>query len=452
VNFNDLIDKTMKKTDDLISSDRIMLEQLLNEDKKFPYILRDYFFSNEKFDFSLINDTENCFFKINLFSFEKKSYGIEKDLFGRWDFNSSLYHNINYMLMDADYRIEVTRKEERVENKDILKDLRGLGLKDEIVIDLEFFEFSQWERQYDISQKIKTVDFYKFNHSDFRDYLKENLLHVEKEKIHLKIIKCKTRDGREIYLPLYIGLGTNEPFGLAIKNKDSKHRWYKLSLDDKKPYLEEGKISVVSTDESVILKTLSGCDNLILNDNSWDSRTKTVIATAINSNCENERERDNGLLRGFVRFSYFEKDRELVLGKPISQINPYYDKKEVVRLDMWKEYLGDKDLFQELDFLLSKSQMEYERFFELYNCPYKIVSELGTEKTVELISAKFKKILSTQDFLRLLNCVKWGNVNVIAGDLYKLGADSTRNRISSLLVQLLLSTGRFKKHVDGHLT
>ncbi|MGQ6471259.1 hypothetical protein ACUNEK_25995, partial [Serratia sp. IR-2025] len=87
-----------------------MTDELLGPDKNLPYILKDFLYSNEGFDFSKINDVENCFFEIELFKFRKEEYGIEKDLFGRWDFNTSLYHNFNYHLMGFDYRIEVSRK------------------------------------------------------------------------------------------------------------------------------------------------------------------------------------------------------------------------------------------------------------------------------------------------------------------------------------------------------
>ncbi|WP_204373318.1 hypothetical protein, partial [Serratia marcescens] len=79
----------------------------------------------------------------------------------------------------------------------------------------------------------------------------------------------------------------------------------------------------------------------------------------------------------------------------------------------------------------------------------KIISEIGTKKVVELIGRKYNKILKTQDYNMLPDCVRHGNVNTIAGDLYKLGIDSSRNRVSSLLIQLLIKTGRFKQHLDG---
>ncbi|EEV7639086.1 hypothetical protein EIC40_20580, partial [Escherichia coli] len=106
--------------------------------------------------------------------------------------------------------------------------------------------------------------------------------------------------------------------------------------------------------------------------------------------------------------------------------------------------------FLELNELLEKSQEEYEIFFELFNCPYKIISEIGTKKVVELIGRKYKKILKTQDLKMLPNCIEHGNINTVAGDLYMLGIDSNRNRVSSLLIQLLILTGRFEQHLDGN--
>ncbi|OPH47970.1 hypothetical protein [Vibrio campbellii] len=443
------LEEAMKKSDSLIKSDKVIMDQVLGTDKNLPYILSNFLYSNEQFDFSLIEDLEKCFFEIELFSFEKKQLGIEKSLFGRWDFNSSMYHNFNYYLMGLDYRIEVSRKEEKIHNLNIEKDLKQLNLKDAIIVDLEFFEFPQWERQFDVSQKIKEIDFDKIKHDELRDYVKENLLHIEKEKIHLKFVKCKDQEDKNIYLPLYIGLGTNEPFGLGLKNKGDKSRWYKLSLDAAEPYLEEGKIKVISKDPKVIDSTLADDCQIIINDNSWDPKSNTVIATVVNTSCQNAKKSGNDLLNGYIEYSYSTKDKDLTLDKPISKVQPCYEKNTVTRIDIWKEYLKGKDLFEELKCLLSKSQKEYEKFFEIFNCPYKIISELGTEKVVDLIGAKYNKILTEQEFSMLADCVKWGNVNTISGDLYKLGIDSNRNRISSLLVQALLSTGRFKEHVDG---
>ncbi|HHK8460863.1 TPA: hypothetical protein ACQYBX_000001, partial [Vibrio parahaemolyticus] len=226
-------------------------------------------------------------------------------------------------------------------------------------------------------------------------------------------------------------------------------RWYKLSLDAAEPYLEEGKIKVISKESQVIYSTLTDNCQIIINDNSWNPKSNTVIATVVNTSCQNAKKSGNDLLNGYIEYSYSTKDKYLTLDKPISKVQPYYEKNNVTRIDIWKEYLKGKDLFEELKYLLSKSQKEYEKFFELFNCPYKIISELGTEKVVDLIGAKYNKILTEQEFSMLVDCVKWGNVNTISGDLYKLGIDSNRNRISSLLIQALLSTGRFKEHVDG---
>ncbi|HIF5649049.1 TPA: hypothetical protein ACX3DX_001195 [Vibrio parahaemolyticus] len=281
------LEEAMRKSDSLIKSDKVMMDQVLGTDKNLPYILSNFLYSNEQFNFSLIEDLEKCFFEIELFSFEKRQLGIEKSLFGRWDFNSSMYHNFNYYLMGLDYRIEVSRKEEKIHNPNIEKDLKQLNLKDAIIVDLEFFEFPQWERQFDVSQKIKEIDFDKIKHDELRDYVKENLLHIEKEKIHLKIVKCKDQEDKNIYLPLYIGLGTNEPFGLGLKNKGDKSRWYKLSLDAAEPYLEEGKIKVISKESQVIYSTLTDNCQIIINDNSWNPKSNTVIATVVNTSCQN---------------------------------------------------------------------------------------------------------------------------------------------------------------------
>ncbi|ELB8677274.1 hypothetical protein RHA01_002288, partial [Escherichia coli] len=156
------------------------------------------------------------------------------------------------------------------------------------------------------------------------------------------------------------------------------------------------------------------------------------------------------LLKGYVKFNYKSTNNDIVIGKPISSLEPYYDKKNVVRMDIWKEYINGKDFFLELNELLEKSQEEYEIFFELFNCPYKIISEIGTKKVVELIGRKYKKILKTQDLKVLPNCIEHGNINTVAGDLYMLGIDSNRNRVSSLLIQLLILTGRFEQHLDGN--
>lgn len=159
MNFIESINERIKKANDLIKSDVIMTNEILGPDKNPPYTLKSIIYSNEKFNFPLINNMENCFFEIELFKFIKEERGIEKDLFGRWGFRTSLYHNFNYHLMGLDYRIEVSRREAAIQNDSILNDLRQLGLKDAVVIDLEFFEFPQWDKQFDISRKINQIDF-----------------------------------------------------------------------------------------------------------------------------------------------------------------------------------------------------------------------------------------------------------------------------------------------------
>ena len=336
--------KELKKTNDLIKSDVIMTDEILGPDKNLPYILKSFIYSNEKFNFSLINDVENSFFGIELFKFIKEDRGIEKDLFGRWDFRTSLYHNFNYHLMGLDYRIEVSRKESVIQNDSILNDLRQLGLKDGVVIDLEFFEFPQWDKQFDVSRKISQIDFNEINHTELRDYFKDNFLHVEKEKIHLKIIRCDHVNGKKIYLPLYVGLGINEPFGLAIKKEGDKSRWYKLSLDSDVPYIEEGKIKILSCNNSTINNILVD-SNLIDNDNSWNQKSKTMIMTAINKNHQNTEEGNNNLLKGYVKFNYKSTNNDIVIEKPISSLEPYYDKKMLYVWTYGKNILMGKTFF-----------------------------------------------------------------------------------------------------------
>jgi hypothetical protein len=430
-----------KKSEKSRDADAALLDDILKKDKDFPVALYDYYISNKTYSecFKGFSDIYNCFINTEIFNFEKKSSGIEKNLFGLWKFQPNIYKNLKHQFF-GDIRIEVSRKESNVTDKSIVDDLKALNIVDYKIVDIEFFEFSDWESQFDLSNKIRDSIFIINDHTELRDYIKQNKLHLEKEKIHCKFIVGKKSD-KDIILPLYIGIGTNEAYGLQLKVGDDKNRWFKLTLDIEKPYIEKAYLKTKETDKNKIENLLKRYEwTGVTNDDSWDD--KSVICTIINTSELDYRKEKNDALICFLKC----KTKNGHPTEPIAIVSPEYNKEYVNRLDLWKEYIsGQKCLNTYLFNLLEQSQNNYQCFFYMYNCPYRIISGLGTEKVARAVSLKYKKILSDGDFSLLANCVEWNNINTIAGDIHRLGIDSERNRISSLLFTYLLAQDQVNK-------
>ncbi|MGR5382191.1 hypothetical protein [Vibrio harveyi] len=435
----------MVKSENLIKEDAHLLEQLLGADKSFVNSLYDYYLSNDTFTecFKDFADLENCFTGTDIFRFEENKEGIEKNLYGSWIFQPGIYNHLKHRFF-GDIRIEVSRKEESVKNEKVIADLEHLNIKNYKIVDIEFFEFSDWDNQFDLSQKIKDSKLKIKDHKEFRDFIKHNHLHLEKEKIHFKFV-VGVKDNKKVTLPLYIGIGTNEAYGLQIKMGQDKNRWFKLALDIDNPYKEEAYIKTVSTDKNMIKNLLDKQDWFcVTNEDSWSNGT--VICTVINRAHIDYKERDNQALICFLKCNVANG----APSNPVAIVSPEYKNEQVSRFDIWSCFLRESYSVNEYLFdLIEKSQKDYQCFFELYNCPYRIISSFGTNKIAKVIGLKYEKILTFSDFSMIAKCVEWDNINTIAGDIYKLGIDSERNRISSLIVAFLLHNNQFNSIIDG---
>lgn len=433
------------KNENSIKEDVNLLNDILGSDKNFPSVLCDYYLSNESYSecFARFDNIKKCFISSDIFRFEKKLHGIEKDLYGLWTFQPGIYKHLKHAFF-GDIRVEVARKVNSVTNQCVINDLKELNITDYNIVDIEFFEFSDWETQFDLSEKIKESKFKISNHRELSDYIKDNKLHLEKEKIHCKFIVGKNM-GNKIILPLYFGIGTNEAYGLQLKVGDDKNRWFKLALDIDYPYIEKAYIKTVETDRKKVKNILDRYAFFgLTNEDTWSNGS--VVCTIINkSSLDYKREKNNALIC-FLKCNVVNGSPS----KPIAIVSPEYKKEQVNRIEIWRNYIsGEKSVNAYLFELLEKSQKEYQSFFHMYNCPYRIISGLGTEKVARAIGLKYKKILSFNDYEKLSKCVDWNNINAIAGDIYKLGIDSERNRISSLIFTFLLKENRFDEIIDN---
>jgi len=443
----------LEKSKENVSDDKNLLTDMLGSDCNFPIILKDYFFSNETFDFKKIGNVNKCFFETEIFKSCKTYLGLNSGLHCVWEFNSFLYKNIDVDLLSlggTDYNIEVSRREYDVDNEEVRSGLLELGLKDFSVIDFEFFEVARWGSQYDASGYMKAIGkaLDNINYAGLRDFIKEERLHVEKEKVHFKVVRAKNKSDNIVYLPLYVGLGTNEGHGLAKKNENNKKRWFKLSLDSKVSYLEYGCLDYNGVSQRDFDSFDIDSSLFIMHEDTFSKEDGSFIYTLV---CLDKKINED-FFKCFLKVPHAFASSALTSSQ-CKVVEPEFRKEVLNRIDFWRDFLRENSIENYIFNLMCCMQRKYGPFSSILNCPYKIISEVGKDKILSHVRSKYKKILNQWEFDLLEKRVEEGDIRVLASDFYMLGIDSERNKILTLLIQALIKSGRFENlflKVESH--
>ena len=276
------------------------------------------------------------------------------------------------------------------------------------LVDLEFFEYPHYSNDTyfrgnsDILKELHKA--LRPNQEISQQYRKDQKtgLYREMEKIHLLFAVGLTKGNKTSILPVYIGIGTNEPYGLPTEGPSGPRRFIKYKIFEAPFAIERGTIN----------QTLQG-DPKFPKDAEATEMTRgpdgRIVSVTDNSQGYDETY-DESRFKGFFR----------IHGKKIYRLEPGYiycpiNQTEYLHkaLNTGEQTIGTNpiirttsDLFQ----LVSDAIREYERFAMLAFDPEYMVRQ----KTIDKIWKKRNKILPTGTCLNAMN---------LASDLYALGVE-----------------------------
>ena len=240
------IKESIRNNNNKRAEDELLLAEILQQDKNFPDLLQAYYYNDLSLKelFKGINDYKNCFYNTELItSQDNLNYPHNGSLYKEFLFDSH-FENIKYSYGNKT-TIYVTKQEKDIDNYDF-SDLEEVGIKPIRIIDVELFEHVTSDLAYDLTEKLKSDEFNSIiSHREKSDFIKTNKLNFEKEKIHFIFLESDFNNKTE-YIPIYIGFGTNEYYGVTHSShldgsKNSKARWFKLDFQDKdNSFIEQG--------------------------------------------------------------------------------------------------------------------------------------------------------------------------------------------------------------------
>ena len=331
--------------------------------------------------------------------------------------------------------------------------LKKIKLNVDKYIDLEFFEYVNLEKVFDMSGVLQNmgeaVDIEDYQ--VFRELIEENNLYFEKEKMHFKFLKCLTDNNEVIYIPLYVGIGTNEPLGFEEQDIKGMKRWYKCDMESDQAYETKGVLKLNRRKgKNIVFKGEGAYGQLdkISIEETYDVQKETIIIAAINPNATkfNIYVQNNNILDGFCEFEYRKRKGKL-LNKPIGQIVPEYNSQENLNLEccLLRSISAPK---AELVNLSNSIDKEYIRFFSVKWHPFNILSDFGCQKIFENLSNKHVSTHGKGEIAELIECCEMGNIQTIVGDIERLKSYSERLKYANLIFRMLLEKNEFYKILD----
>lgn len=224
-----MVDEILLKTERTLKAiDETFDKEFLDKFKMFMLL------SENISDISKKENSEQLFKKCDLsngikpiFEYRKSESLAEKE---RYDQSTYGVYHFNYPDgIDSPIRIDITRSIKAI--PDAFKGITKNGSKPRCCVDIEFFERPRLEDDSKNKELEEFIKEYCVNGKWKRGELEElgNLMALQDlEKIHLKYLVFEN----DQYLSTFIGIGTNQPYGLAEKQGYSgKARYYKYCLE-----------------------------------------------------------------------------------------------------------------------------------------------------------------------------------------------------------------------------
>lgn len=425
-----LREETKNKTESISKEDKEMIEQfnnyILGAEKIENLISNTDFFDQKFMHCTHFNDQ-----KVYRYKLPNKKY--KKELLG------------SPMIVDLMYKQLDTKK---ISTK-TLSFLQKNNLNLEKYIDIEFFEYMNLEYSFDMSGALadlgEAVDIKDYR--EFRDLVAEEKFYFEKEKIHFKFAKCKNERGKDILVPLYIGIGTNDPLGFIEKDINGLKRWFKIDVEIDTPFQSKGILDLNSQKSSKLVFRSKNYDLLDFDfvDTTYNFEEETVIACALKKDTgELDLSKPSNLCEGFYKFKGIWINGVFSAERDIGKILPRY--KEDTDIDVEKYIKNASVSVDDSKFLTNLSDCidnEYVEFFNIKWHPFNILGSFGYDSLFTNLKNKHKSTHSQQELSELWHCCLENNVHTIIGDIERLKSYTERLKYANLIFRGLLESGRF---------
>ncbi|MEF2175943.1 MAG: hypothetical protein V3575_05700, partial [Candidatus Absconditabacteria bacterium] len=263
-NLKQRIIDNIESTKLIFQEDKLLLSELLESyDKEFFNKFIEYFQGKTPISLLLNNVSQlnNYLFGdyFRFFTFDsttmgKKQIHNNEALLFSSEF-SSKFANKKHILCDYKVKVDLTRSVKKPD-KDLKKTFKDMGFNLESIVDLEFFEYRHEQENLNFTVlDAETIDHLKqkygiiidgddnpiysiskiiysqpnLNYKDEMTLLEMLKFHCDKEKLHLQF-GVFSSNGRKNYIPLYVGIGTNEPYGIKTKGTSQKERFFIMDL------------------------------------------------------------------------------------------------------------------------------------------------------------------------------------------------------------------------------
>lgn len=278
------------------------------------------------------------------------------------------------------HRVDVV-KSKKIIPRDFKDELSSLDFDAKHLVDIEFFDFIPPDKLLLNSKHVKYFcDNLSLSNKETYKAIKDEGIFWDKEKIHL-IYAVGDFKGEKRYLPAYIGIGSNEPYGLKIKGERGKQRFYRFDLLSKVPFKEQGIVFDDKVPEKdFFARAKEG--NLTYIEDTWNNKDVMVFML---SDCSSDYDPhyDADRFKGFARYkcdvdSKYPLDPrpKIYLGEVKTDFDiSLLDRKQVVSNMLNQNWNNSSDFL----LLLEEKLNGYDEFFSLHNSPEKMVKELGVD-------------------------------------------------------------------------
>jgi len=413
--------KTKKVKRFLLSAGKVSLETMCSPE------MRDFLFVNNGQDMLLRKDEPSMI---------RKEHYNEKQLFCSYYFQDIHDLAINESTMNVD--ILCSRNEIPPALKSALE---NQGFFADSLIDFETLEFPHYENesyygahQESVAKLGKSLD--RKNKDIAKEFRKSNTrLYRDVEKFHAVFAAGKRKKGETEFIPVYIGFGTNQPYGLSFDGKLGKSRFMKWRFNSEKSGFERGILEEREISPEEFRKRFSEMTSY---DIFWGE--DYVLKNLIDENPNQRYETfdnisfDSERFLGFFKIAGKEKDKKLSLITPAFKFSP------VSQNDYFSAALNGRALgipvlrnVNDIFNILNDNLEAYEEFSSLMYDPGYVVKRFGMDESFRAICTK----LGGSDFY-------YTHASNIASDAYFMGTESyERLKISSLIIGNYIKSGKF---------
>jgi hypothetical protein len=213
----------------------------------------------EMSDFLFRNNGDDMLIAIDEPSSLRKTMFDEKDLFCSYVYND---HSDSFSSGSARSVDILCRKKEIP--RQLKEKLEHLGFFADSIIDFEALEFPHYENESYFGKFSESVSkLYEGLRKKGKEISKEfrrqdSRLYRDTEKFHVIFAAGRKAPGKLEFIPVYIGFGTNEPYGLTFEGKLGKSRFMKWSFDSKDSGFEQGLLKETHITPQDFKKNFSG--------------------------------------------------------------------------------------------------------------------------------------------------------------------------------------------------